>query len=89
MKIKFLFLILLAPFGQSMFAQDNLMSITATEPNSGVGIGFNINQFQDDFGIGLNLNSPSFASDLLSVRLRANYMLYYPFEYARKTYSLL
>jgi len=42
--------------------------------NTGFGFGFQINQFQRDFGLGLNLTSPSFAKDKIAIRLRGNLM---------------
>lgn len=43
-------------------------------PNNGFGIGFNINQYQQDFGFGLNLVSPYFASNKIAIRLKTNLM---------------
>src|SRR4051812_20168847 len=42
--------------------------------NTGAGFGFQINQYQRDFGLGLNLTSPYFARDKIAVRLRGNLM---------------
>ena len=38
------------------------------------GIGFQLNQYQKDFGIGVTLTSPYFANDQIAVRLRGNFM---------------
>lgn len=42
--------------------------------NSGLGFGFQLSQYQRDFGIGLQTTSPYFAGDKIAVRLRANLM---------------
>ncbi|MCU0378610.1 MAG: hypothetical protein MUC78_10165 [Bacteroidales bacterium] len=42
--------------------------------NIGPGFGFQLNQYQKDFGFGLNISSRFFAHDKLSVRLRGNLM---------------
>jgi hypothetical protein len=44
--------------------------------NKGVGFGFQLNQYQKDFGFGLNLTSPHFAHDQVAVRMRGNLMYY-------------
>ena len=43
---------------------------------SGFGLGTQLGQYQDDFGLGLNVNSPSFADDRIAVRLRVNFMFH-------------
>ena len=42
--------------------------------NSNFGIGFQIAQYQQDFGLGINLTSPYFAYDKVAVRVRGNFM---------------
>jgi len=42
--------------------------------NTGFGIGFHLSQYQNDFGLGINLTSPCFANDHIAVRLRGNVM---------------
>lgn len=42
--------------------------------NSGFGLGFHLSQYQNDFGLGVNLTSPYFANDHVAVRLRGNLM---------------
>ena len=49
------------------FSQENTMS-------NGIGIGYQITQHQDDFGLGLNLTSPYFANEKLAIRARGNVM---------------
>lgn len=44
------------------------------EINTNFGVGLQIAQYQQDFGIGLNATSPYFAYDKVAVRLRANLM---------------
>jgi len=50
-------------------AQEQTISI-----NKGLGFCFQLNQFQKDFGLGLNLTSPFFGHDKIAVRLRGNLM---------------
>jgi len=45
-----------------------------TEISKKLGIGFQINQYQKDFGLGLNLTSPYFANNKIAFRLRGNLM---------------
>jgi len=40
------------------------------------GLGFQLNQYQKDFGLGINLTSPYFAHNRIAVRIRGNYMFY-------------
>jgi len=51
-------------------------ALLAQEVNdrNGFGIGFQLNEYQDDFGLGINVNSPYFLYESVTVRLRANYM---------------
>lgn len=42
--------------------------------NQGVGFGFQLNQYQDNFGFGLSLNSPYLFGDNLTFRLKSNVM---------------
>lgn len=48
--------------------------LLAQEPQrrNGIGIGYQINQYQRDFGLGFNLTSPYFAHKQIAVRLRGN-----------------
>ncbi len=39
---------------------------------TGAGIGLQVNQYQQDFGVGVNLSGPYVAHDKLAVRLRGN-----------------
>lgn len=55
--------------GFSLYAQSQEAAI-----HTGTGFGFQLNQYQRDFGLGLNFTSPFFAHDMLAVRLRANMM---------------
>ncbi len=40
--------------------------------NKGLGFGFQLSQFQRDFGVGLNFTSPYFANEKIAVRLKGN-----------------
>lgn len=42
--------------------------------NNGIGIGYQLVQYQDDFGFGLNFTSPHFLSKHVAVRLKSNLM---------------
>ena len=44
--------------------------------HKGFGFGFQLNQYQNDFGIGLSLTSPHFAHDHIAIRTRGNMMYY-------------
>ncbi len=44
--------------------------------NNGVGFGFQLNQYQKDFGAGLNVTSPYFANEKVAVRLRGNVLFH-------------
>jgi hypothetical protein len=41
-----------------------------------LGVGFQLNQFQKDFGLGINITSPYFAGNNVALRLRGNYMFF-------------
>jgi len=40
--------------------------------NQGLGLGFQINQFQQDFGFGVQVSSPSFWNEMALLRLKTN-----------------
>ena len=40
------------------------------------GVGFQLNQYQKDFGLGINITSPYFAGHNVALRLRGNYMFF-------------
>ena len=42
--------------------------------NNGLGFGFQLTQYQKDFGFGLSATSPHFAQGNIAVRLRGNLM---------------
>ena len=50
--------------------------LAQSEKNEGLGFGFHLNQYQSDFGLGVNLSSPNFFSESVCLRLRANAMFY-------------
>ena len=62
-----LLLIALSLIASSALAQEKQI-------NTGMGFGFQLNQYQRDFGFGLNLTSPYFAHDKIAVRVRGNLM---------------
>lgn len=41
---------------------------------NGLGVGFQLNEYQKDFGLGVNITSPYFAKKTMAVRLRGNFM---------------
>jgi len=56
-------------YASALFGQD-------TSLDQGVGFGFQLNQYQKDFGAGLNITSPYFANDRVAVRLRGNVLFH-------------
>ena len=44
--------------------------------NTGMGYGFQLNQYQRDFGAGINITSPFFARKKVAVRLRGNLLFH-------------
>lgn len=61
------FTILLLSFSKAIRAQNS-------EPLNTTAIGMQINQYHQDFGIGVNLTSPRFAHQRIAVRVRSNLM---------------
>ena len=47
--------------------------------NTGLGFGMQLNQYQNDFGLGLNLSSPSFMNQRMAFRMRGNIMVQRPY----------
>lgn len=60
-----------------------------TPINKGFAFGLNLNQFQHDFGIGINVASPSFAKGNLVVRASANlqYLQHVELDVAEETWT--
>lgn len=61
-------------FVSTFFAQEN------KNINNGIGVGYHIAQYQVDFGIGLNFNSPHFFNKRVGVRLKSNLMFHQGIE---------
>ncbi len=57
----------------SLFSFGTMMAQEA-EPSKKLGIGFQLSQYQQDFGVGLNVTSPYFVHKTLAIRVRANLM---------------
>jgi len=57
--------------------------------NEGFALGFNLNQYQRDFGFGLNVTSPSFANGNLVIRASANlqYLQHVPVDGTAETWT--
>lgn len=53
--------------GFSLWSQETGIS-------NNIGIGFHLSQYQNDFGIGVNVASPSFLNNTLAIRLRGNFI---------------
>jgi len=70
MKTTLISLMILLLFGSSVFVP--LQAQQQMKPNSGLGFGFQINQFQNDFGFGLNMTSPEILNGNAAIRLKAN-----------------
>lgn len=58
----------------SIFLTFNHSLHSQAKPSSKMSIGFNLGQYQRDFGLGVNITSPYFLKDNLAVRFRANFM---------------
>lgn len=63
---RLLITLLFSLFTISVFAQEQ------DTINTGFGFGFHLNQFQRDFGMGINVTSPFFADDKLAFRVQGN-----------------
>ena len=59
----------------STLVKANDSYILPANVNNGFSFGFHLNQFKDDFGLGLNLTSPTIAN-AFAVRLRGNFMYF-------------
>lgn len=67
MKKRLLIVAILIGFVQLSYGQEE-------ELNSKFAVGFQIGQYQQDFGLGLNISSPYFADNRVAFRLRGNIM---------------
>ncbi len=67
MKKRLLIVAILIGFTQIINAQEEVL-------NKNFAVGFQIAQYQQDFGLGLNVSSPYFADDRIAFRLRGNIM---------------
>lgn len=61
-------------FTLAFFVLAGITSAQEETISNNFGAGFHLNQYQRDFGIGLNLTSPYFAYDKIAIRVRANLM---------------
>ncbi len=52
----------------------NLSSLQAQNDRTGLSLGMQLNQYHNDFGLGLQLTSPYFAEGWVAVRARGNFM---------------
>jgi hypothetical protein len=50
----------------------SICSLAHGQEKNGAGIGFNINQFQNDFGLGLHMTSPYFICKSVAVKIGGN-----------------
>ncbi len=67
-------------FCATAFGQDDPL-------NQGVGFGFQLNQYQRDFGAGLNVTSPYMANDKFALRLRGNVLFHEHVQGAETTWT--
>lgn len=67
MKIKVFAIVFAASFGTAVYGQSPSI-------NSGFGLGMQLVEYQNDFGLGLNLTSPLLLNDHLGFRLKGNMM---------------
>lgn len=58
----------------TVFCLMGIVDAQAEKNSNTLGIGLQLNQYQKDFGLGVNLTSPYFAYNKVAVRLRANLM---------------
>ena len=72
-KIIILFTLVLL-YGSIVVAQEK-------DQKSGLDVGFQLNQFQNDFGLGITVSSPWLIKEALQLKLRANSMF---FEYVEE-----
>ncbi|MEQ9423750.1 MAG: hypothetical protein RJQ09_04980 [Cyclobacteriaceae bacterium] len=66
MKKSILMISVVVLFQTSSFAQDAI--------GKGWGLGFQLGQYQRDFGIGLNVKTPYFVNDQIALRIKGNVM---------------
>ena len=52
----------------------NIIEAQEESISNGFSAGFHLNQYQNDFGMGLNITSPFFMHNYLAIRLRGNLM---------------
>jgi hypothetical protein len=71
MKTTIKYIVLICFFAGGLSAQENP---TGSPFKNGVTLGFQLGQFQKDFGFGLNVTSPFFAKGGMAVRVRGNLM---------------
>lgn len=71
----------------AIFLSTTNLSAQETAPNTGIGLGFHLSQYQNDFGLGVNLTSPYFANDHIAVRLRGNVMWLEHFKNIETTWT--
>ena len=67
MKRKIIFILCAISLQQNIKSQENSL-------NNGIGIGFQLVQYQQDFGYGINLISPYIAKKSVAFRLKTNIM---------------
>ena len=65
---------IIALHAQAQDLQEPQIVLEDKSLNTGVGFGFHISQFQQDFGIGINVTSPYFVHDRIAVRLKGNFV---------------
>jgi hypothetical protein len=80
MKQIILSIITLFAFITTVNAQDNPV-------NKGWGFGFQLNQYQRDFGMGLTATSPFIVHNSLALRARGNFMFYEHPEHGTTTWT--
>ena len=68
---KYAIAIVMLCFALSISAQEKPQS-----PGKGVAFGFQLGQYQKDFGLGVNITSPYFLYENVALRLRGNLMYY-------------
>ena len=63
------------------------MAQESSQKSNSIRIGFQLNEFQEDFGIGLNIESPAIINEYIAVRMRANLMFNEHLDQSEYTWS--
>jgi len=68
------YIIIMLTLAVQMMAQSVVAQVMETSICRGWGFGYRLNEHQQDFGIGLDITSPSFFKNITAMRLKVNRM---------------